>query len=271
MDMTREYFLSTFQLSQDPTEPIYSQLAEYLRYQIKAGVLTPGDKMIGENEIVELLKVSRTTVRSAFNQLVKEGYIVRYRGKGSFISEPKLKRDINYLYNFTQNTREAGSVPSSQVLQCQVIPATAELQEAMKLAAVGQKVFVLERLRMADGEPLILETTYIPYYLCEGIESTDFSEASLYATLENRYGLVISHAEETLAAMVIPKPAASLLKCKNGLAGYKIQRTSYLSSGYICEYTQSITRGDRCVFRLELSDSKSPQGGTLDFQRKLNV
>ena len=270
MDMTREYFLSTFQLSQDPTEPIYSQLAEYLRYQIKAGVLTPGDKMIGENEIVELLKVSRTTVRSAFNQLVKEGYIVRYRGRGSFISEPKLKRDINYLYNFTQNTREAGSVPSSQVLQCQVIPATAELQEAMKLAAVGQKVFVLERLRMADGEPLILETTYIPYYLCEGIESTDFSEASLYAALENRYGLVISHAEETLAAMVIPKPAA-LLKCKNGLADYKIQRTSYLSSGYICEYTQSITCGDRCVFRLELSNSKSPQGGVLDFQRKLNV
>ena len=130
--------------------------------------------MIGENEIVELLKVSRTTVRSALNQLVKEGYIVRYQGKGSFISEPKLKRDINYLYNFTQNIREAGSVPSSQVLQCQVIPATAELQEAMKLAAVGQKVFILERLRMADGEPLILETTYIPYYLCEGIESTDF-------------------------------------------------------------------------------------------------
>ena len=122
MDMTREYFLSTFQLSQDPTEPIYSQLAEYLRYQIKAGVLKPGDKMIGENEIVELLKVSRTTVRSALNQLVKEGYIVRYRGKGSFISEPKLKRDINYLYNFTENIREAGSVPSSQVLQCQVIP-----------------------------------------------------------------------------------------------------------------------------------------------------
>ena len=149
-----------------------------------------------------------------------------------------------------------------------MIPATAELQEAMKLAAVGQKVFILERLRMADGEPLILETTYIPYYLCEGIESTDFSEASLYAALENRYGLVISHAEETLAAMVIPKPAAALLK---GLAGYKIQRTSYLSSGYICEYTQSITCGDRCVFRLELSNSKSPQRGALDFQRKLNV
>ena len=88
MDMTREYFLSTFQLSQDPTEPIYSQLAEYLRYQIKAGVLKPGDKMIGENEIVELLKVSRTTVRSAFNQLVKEGYIVRYRGGALLFPNP---------------------------------------------------------------------------------------------------------------------------------------------------------------------------------------
>ena len=119
---------------------------------------------------------------------------------------------------------------------------------------------------MADGEPLILETTYIPYYLCEGIESTDFSEASLYATLENRYGLVISHAEETLAAMVIPKPAASLLKCKNGSAGYKIQRTSYLSSGYICEYTQSITRGTAVCSAWSFPTAKAPKEGRWIFK-----
>lgn len=270
MDMTREHFAATFQLSQDTAKPIYTQLAEYLRFQIKSGALRPGDRMIGENDMVEVLGVSRTTVRNAINQLVEEGYILRYRGKGSFIAEPKLKRDINYLYNFTENIRNAGSVPSSQVTRCEVIAADAALQAKMKLAAVGQKVFLLERMRMADRQPMIFETTYIPYYLCEGIETLDFSTTSLYSALENRYGIVISHAEETVAATVIDKKTAAILQCKNGLAGYHIERISYLSSGYICEFTQSITRGDRCVFKLDLYNSRNPSGRSIDFERQLS-
>lgn len=270
MDMTREHFAATFQLSPDTAKPIYTQLAEYLRFQIKSGVLRPGDRMIGENDMVEVLGVSRTTVRNAINQLVEEGYILRYRGKGSFIAEPRLKRDINYLYNFTENIRSAGSVPSSQVMRCEVVASDAALQTKMKLAAIGQKVFLLERLRMADGDPIIFETTYIPYYLCEGIETVDFSSTSLYNTLENRYGITIAHAEETMEAAVIDKRTAAVLQCKNGLAGYHIERISYLSSDYICEFTQSVTRGDRCVFKLDLYNNKGSNGGSVDFERQLN-
>ena len=117
MDMTREQFLSSFRLHPESAAPIYTQIADYLRYQVKSGVLKPGDKMIGENDIVELLGVSRTTVRAAINQLVEEGYIVRYRGKGSYIAEPKLKRNINYLYNFTENIGESlGPVVLGQIM-----------------------------------------------------------------------------------------------------------------------------------------------------------
>ena len=270
MNMTREQFLSSFQLRPESSAPIYTQIADYLRYQVKSGVLKPGDKMIGENDIVELLGVSRTTVRAAINQLVEEGYIVRYRGKGSYIAEPKLKRNINYLYNFTENIKNAGSVPSSAVLRCEVIRADEALQKKMKLAAVGQKVFLLERLRMADGEPLVLEKTYIPYYLCEDIEKTDFSAASLYSILENQYGVVIHHAEETLAAAVLDKNTVSVLHCKNGQAGYRIERISYLNSGYICEFTQSLTRGDRCIFKMDLYNTKSSGGASIDFERRFN-
>jgi Transcriptional regulators len=270
MDMDKEYFKSTFKLSQNATAPIYNQLAEYLKYNIQSGVLKPGDKMIGENDIVEILDISRTTVRLALNSLVEEGLVVRYRGKGTFIAEPKLRRSINYLYNFTENIKVSGSIPSSEIIRCEVVSADDKIKEKLKLATVNQKVFVLERLRLADGEPLIIENTFIPYYLCPGIESTDFSKASLYNVLETQHGINIYHAEETIEATIINKKNAAMLKCKNGLAGYSIERISYLDSGYICEYTSSVTRGDRCVFKLDLYNSKNSKGGSIDFERKLS-
>lgn len=272
MDMTREHFISTFRLSQNTSIPLYAQLAEYLRHQIKSGALNPGDRLIGENDMVELLGFSRSTVRAAINRLVAEGYITRYRGKGSFVAEPKLKRNINYLYNFTENIKSLGSVPSSQVMRCEVIGADGMLAEKMKLATLGQKVFVLERLRMADGQPVIWEKTCIPYYLCDGIETVDFTCASLYQQLESRYGLQIDRADETIEAVILNKAAQQALGCRRSMAGYSIQRLSYLNSGYICEFTQSVTRGDRCVFRLDLHNIKSDNsGGSIDFQRELNV
>lgn len=272
MDMTREQFMDTFHISEETQTPLYAQLAEYLRHQIRSGALEPGDKIIGENDMVELLGLSRSTVRAAINRLVEEGYIVRYRGKGSYVAEPKLKRNINYLYNFTENIKGSGAVPSSRVMRCEVEEADGTLTAKMKLATAGQKVFVLERLRMADGQPLIWETTYIPYYLCEGIEKVDFTHASLYQELENRYGIVIDRADETIEAIILGKNAQQVLGCKRSMAGYSIQRLSYLKSGYICELTQSVTRGDRCVFRLDLRNARgSSREGGIDFQRELNV
>ncbi|WP_246240776.1 GntR family transcriptional regulator [Anaerocolumna sedimenticola] len=271
MDMDKEYFRSTFHLSPNTTAPIYTQLAEYLKYQIQSGLLKPGDKMLGENDIVEILDISRTTVRLALNRLVEAGLIVRYRGRGSFIAEPKLRRSINYLYNFTENIRLSGAIPSSEINRCEVVSADEEMKEKLKLATVGQKVFVLERLRLADGEPLIIENTFIPYYLCTGIEKTNFSKASLYNVLKTQYGINVSHAEETIEAIIINKKNASILKCKNRMAGYSIERTSYLDSGYICEYTSSVTRGDRCVFKLDLYNSNNTRSGSIDFERKLSI
>lgn len=268
--MTREYFKDTFQLSHNPASPIHLQLSDYFIHQIKSGALKSGDMIIGENDIVDLLGISRTTVRYALNRLVEDGYIVRYRGKGSYVAEPILRRNINYLYNFSDNIRDSGSAPSSAIIRCEIIKADEMTFNKMKLASVGQKVFLLERLRMADGIPLILENTFIPYYLCEGIENNDFSHRSLYNILENHYNIKISHATETIGAVNIKKKDAEILKCKNGMAGYRIERISYLASGHICELTQSVTRGDRCVFHLDLHNNKSTHN-SVNFRRQLSI
>lgn len=267
--MAGERFWSDFHFRDSTLEPMYMQIAEYLRHRIQSGVLKPGDKLTAENEVVKLLNASRTTVRMAFDQLVDEGIVARYRGRGSFVVEQKLKRNINYLYNFTESIREIGAVPSSTVIRCDVIQAYAMERQKLNLSATDSKVFLIERLRLANGEPLILEKTSIPYYLCPGIERFDFSSASLYATLRGHYGLNICRAEETIEAIVLKKPICAQLNCASGVPGYAIERVSHLDSGYICEHTRSVTRADRCVFRLELQSNQRTREYGVDFERKM--
>ena len=269
--LTVDYFKKTFHFSPLNNIPFYAQLASYIKIQIQAGVFKPGDQMLTENELCEILNVSRTTIRQSLGQLVDEGSLVRYRGRGSYIAEKKLERNINYLYNFTESIREANATPSSVVLSCQQIDADEALAKKLQLPEGNIKVFSLERLRCADGVPLILESTFIPYFLCPGIELLDFSTVSLYNTLRNRYSLSMSHALETIEAIIIKDTLAEQLKCsKKIMPGYWIERISYLYSGVIFEYTTSTTRADKCEFQLDLYSNPNSQRNRVDFSRKLN-
>lgn len=174
-----ESFKRDFHFDPISSSPRYLQLYSFIKHQIKAGVFKVNDQLIAENELCEILNVSRTTVRLAMDQLINEGLIVRYRGKGSFIAEEKIRRKINYLYNFTNNMQEVGAKPSSKVLESVVITADDFIAQKLALPAENRQVFKLMRIRCANDNPLLFETTYIPYYLCEGIEHNDFHKASL--------------------------------------------------------------------------------------------
>lgn len=270
--MDTDYFKETFQFSIDSNIPLYEQLAAYIKIQIQAGVLKPGDQMIAENSLCEVLNISRTTVRLCMNRLVEEGLLIRQRGKGSFIADQKLKRNINYLYNFTENMRDIGAIPTSIVLTKEVINITDNrISEVLQLPRANRKAFHLVRLRCADGEPLLLENTYIPYYLCNGIERFDFESASLYDTLNNQYSLNLYHASETIESIIVKGKVANLLKCNSNIPGYQIERISHLDSGYVFEFTTSTTRADKCVFRLELYKNTASSKNKLDFQRNMHI
>lgn len=269
MDSTT--FMESFRFSSDQGTPLYEQLLSYFRLMIQTGQLQPGVRLIPENELCTLLQISRTTVRQAMDQLVAEGLIVRYKGKGSFVASPKMKRPIHYLYNFTENIQELGAVPSSLVLQATIEEANTTLQEILSLPTSQLQIFHLVRIRCANGTPILLEDTYIPYFLCQGIEEINFSHNSLYHTLEERYRLKLYHATETIEAIVMDESDAAILQCEAGIPGYRITRTSQLESGHPFEYTQSITNAERCMFQLELYKNTNPTKPALSFQRQVNL
>ena len=156
--MDIENFKNTFHFSEAADVPLYVQLAAYFRIQIHNGALQPGDMMIAENSLCDILNVSRTTVRQSMNQLVEEGLLVRYRGKGTFIADFKIKRNMNHLYNFTEDMKAIDAKPGSKVIKVEVLDRCPDdIAEILELPTSQTPVFYLERLRLANQVPILWE------------------------------------------------------------------------------------------------------------------
>lgn len=254
-------------ISDESEVPLYLQLLTLIRHQIYTGALKEGDLLPSESQLCAQYGVSRSTVRQALAQLTEERLIIRRRGKGSFIASQKLNRNLNYLYNFTEDMISLGLSPHSEVLERTVISAPEDIAQALGIVSRNLEVFKLTRLRIANNEPLLLETVYVPLYLCPDIMHEDFSSKSLYEIFRTKYNLNLYRAVETLESVKMSKDTSALLKCKANSAAFSISRIAYLDTGVAFEYTTSIARSDKCKFKVELFANKNK----VNFSRNIGV
>lgn len=254
-------------ITQESDVPLYFQLVTLIKRQINSGMLKPGDMIPSESQLCSTYNLSRSTVRQALNQLVEEGLLIRRRGKGSFVAKQKLNRNLNHLYSFTEDMLAAGLTPRSEVLENTVMEATEDIINFLELPKDNIKVFKLTRLRLANEEPLLIETTYIPLFLCPNLVSEDFTSGSLYNILRAKYNLNLHRAIETYEAIKLNKETCKLLKCKYPSTAFNIQRIGYLDTGTAFELTNSITPSDKCVFKVELFANKN----RVNFTRQINI
>ncbi len=252
-------------LLEESTVPLYFQLMTMIKRQIHSGILKAGDMVPSESQLCSQYGVSRSTVRQALNQLVEENLIIRRRGKGSFIANQKYQRNLNHLYSFTEDMLAMGFKPYSKILESGIIQATDDITRELELSAGQSEVFRMTRLRIANEEPLLIETTCIPLYLCPEIEKEDFTATSLYSILQTKYGLNLHKAIEAYESIKLDKEASLLLNCKSSTCAFNIQRIAYLDTGIPFELTNSVVRSDRCVFQVELYANKNK----VSFSRKI--
>jgi GntR family transcriptional regulator len=238
----------------DNSIPLYHQILNYIRYQIQSGGLKPGDPIPPETELSKMYNISRTTVRQALDILAEENLIVRRRGKGTFISNQKINRDLNHLYSFSEDMRAMNLIPSSKVLEQSILKAPEDIAKALRLTS-NTEIFKLMRVRYADNEPILLETTFVPFYLCAGIEKEDFSGISLYSVLRLKYNLNLYRAVETYEAVKQSNLSAKHLACSLSDPAFYIRRTAYLDNDLPFELTHSIARSDKCIFKVELKSN----------------
>ncbi len=232
--------------------PYYAQVKEALREGIEHGTWKPGDQLPGEPELCTMFDVSRTVIRQALTELMYDGLIVRAKGKGTFVAEPKISENlVQKLTGFYQDMAEAGHPPISHVLKQQVIPANSKIAGFLKLPT-GTPVLEIERLRFVMDEPIVLVTTYIPYARCADILQADLTRQSLYAFMEQQCGLVISRGHRTLEAVPANQREAELLQIEVGAPLMLLDSVSYLEDGTPIEYYHALHRGDRSRFQAEL-------------------
>ncbi|MCS6828029.1 MAG: GntR family transcriptional regulator [Caldilinea sp.] len=232
--------------------PFYVQLMDFLRENIKQGVWRPGDQLPGEHALCEHYDVSRTVVRQALSELEAEGLIVRRRGKGAFVAEPKIVESLaQKLTGFYQDMSERGLRIITQVLIQEVTPAPTQVARQLEIPAETPVVH-LHRLRFVEGEPILLVTSYLPHALCPGLEHVDLRNRSLYAYLEQTYGLVIARGRRRIGAVAADGEQAHLLGIDPGSPLLSLYSVSYLADDTPIEYYHAVHRGDRSQFEVEL-------------------
>ena len=230
-------------------EPIYKQLNEMLRALIRAGTYTPGQRFLSEREVVERFGVSRPTANKALSALVAEGVLLFRKGVGTFVRDRAIGYDLRTLVSFTEKAHAAGKRPQTRVLHFQLLDGGAApeaIREALRIGA-GDGVYALERLRLADELPVILERRYIVSRWCPNLKSAQVG-ASLYAIWTEVYGLHIIGADETIQAINIQAEDARLLDLREGAAGLLVLSTGYLAGDIPLWYERTLYRGDAYAF-----------------------
>ena len=205
--------------------------------------LNVGDSIPSERKLAGDLGVSRLTVRAALDELVREGYLLRRRGAGTFVAEPKVAKGMT-ISSFSEDMRQRGLTPGSRTLELQVVPAGARLGRILHVSP-AEPVTVAKRLRLADGEPMAIELLHVRESLLPGLSAADLEADSFYDLLANRYGIEIVGGEQTVEPTVTDEEESATLGVPLHSPALLFERVTRTASGDIVEYTSSTYRGDR--------------------------
>lgn len=187
----------------DSEVPLYLQVSEWIREKIQKGDLSTGDRTPSENQIMEILNVSRGTVKKGVTMLVKEGVLVQVQGKGTFVKSENISYSLGEgLLSFAESLESQHLKFSTQVITCRRENASKFVASKLRIAE-GAPILYLERVRSVEGEKVMFIENRINLAYCEGIEAIDFNHNNLFPTIERLSGRKISFSESRYAAKII--------------------------------------------------------------------
>ena len=227
-----------------PRLPKYYQVKRQLLELTAA--LDPGSPVPPERELARSYGTSRTTVRQALAELVIEGRLLRMQGKGTFVAKPKVAQPLE-LASYTEGMRAHGLHPQTKILDIGYVTADEPLAELIGVRP-GGRALRIHRLRLADGEPMSIDTSHLPARRFPGLRKQLERHRSLYETLRSAYGIQLAEAQETIETVLADPHDAQLLEVDAGLPLLLLSRHAFDITGEPVEWAQSWYRGDRYKF-----------------------
>jgi len=231
--------------------PLYQQLYEQLEGRIRSGQWKPGDRIPPESELLSQYEVSRITVRKVLAMLVAEGLLVRERGRGSFVASPKLEHGMTTIVSFTDDMRQRGFSPGTKIIFMGLVPAPRAIADALSVPE-GEELARIDRLRLADEQPMCVEESFLIHRHLPGILEHDLANDSLREIKQRVYGIRWSRARQTIQAVPAAPEIARLLSVKTGAPLLFFDRVTFSQDNVAMEYLRVYYRADRYTLHNEL-------------------
>jgi GntR family transcriptional regulator len=239
----------TMSVNRDSPIPLHHQVRNYVLGCIERGELQPGQQLLQEREYAARFGISLAPVRQAILDLVKEGYLFRVPGRGTFVREQKVEEKISILSSFSESMRAKGLDAVLRVVEQRVGSAPPAVRAMFE---TGDQQFVfLQRVALVENKAIALLSSYLPARLIPGIESLDFNGRSLYKTLEERYGIVLVRAESTIEVVRCRGAQSSVLGIPPGTPMLQVEGKTYDVTDQCVEFSQVLYRADRFRFTIE--------------------
>jgi GntR family transcriptional regulator len=226
----------------DRRPPKYEILAAALEGRVRA--MNAHDALPTERQLLEEFQVSRTTVRQAIQLLIRKGLVYNVQGSGTYVANPAVVTKSLRLTGFSEDMRQRGLEPASEVLAQGTVAASAELAAKLHVAP-GAPLLAMRRLRLADHVPMAIEYAYVVAAMVD-LERINL-EQSLYEQLSEE-GIHVSRAAQTIEAVNLDAEQARYLDQAVGAAALRVQRVSFTDRGTALEHAETIYRGDRYSF-----------------------
>ena len=238
-----------FHIDRSRPEPIFKQIREYMREQILAGEWPEHYKLKSELELVETWGINRGTLRKAIADIIEDGLLITVHGRGTFVASRILEQPLaENLVAFSEDLIKKKIPFETAVLEKYVTQPSQRVAALLSLPSPDDRVFALNRVRSVQGSPAVVLRNYIVYARCPGIESLDFTQRGLFATLEHHYRLHLTWGQRTFQAQIASAEIATLLDITPGAPVMYLEQITYTKDGRPIELSDIWLRGDR--FRL---------------------
>jgi GntR family transcriptional regulator len=241
---------SRTQIDRENPQKLYLQLYGIIKGRIERGEWAVESQIPTEEELCRLFDVSKATVRIAISELVREGYLRRRQGKGTFVCKRVIPEGLSMLTSFKEIMLEAGVVFETRVLAQTVMMLTDDLD--LKLDVPDDKHIVyLRRVRFVEGEPILLQDSYLPHAFCPTLLTEELERQSVLEFLEERCGVRVTRVRDYIEVTALSEEEARILGLPAGSPALLLEQYFYAGDAQVM-YTRSIQRPERFRFFIEL-------------------
>jgi GntR family transcriptional regulator len=229
--------------------PLYHQLKEYILAKIEGGEWPPGYRVPSETELSNQFSISRATVRQAIQVLANQGLVEKRQGSGTFVGRPKVAHNLNWMLHDANEIRNRGGELRYE-LHYMVLKEPPHYVATRLTLGAGEKAYEVCRTLIADGEPLMLITIWLPERLFSDLPSHDMGPRSMMHIMRD-YDHVIAHQHKELEIAVLDEHEANLLQVEAGAPSLLMTYVNYLQDWTPLEFRRTYVRGDRCKYYVD--------------------